>query len=94
MKRTSVSLPANQPQTAPYSALQVLLSHSEDEFYGSLQRIWNNVLQLEDMGIIQQENDKFMYAYRFAEAELKRAFLARPTLSATSQPNPSASLRS
>ncbi|MRS65700.1 hypothetical protein [Larkinella terrae] len=76
MKRTSVNLPASQPQAASYSALQVLLSQSEDEFYGSLQRICNNVLQLEDVGIIQQENNKFMYAYRFAEAELKRAYLA------------------
>lgn len=55
-------------------ALPILLSKSEDEFYGSLQRIWNNVVQLEDLGIIKQEQDKFMYAYRFAEAELHRAY--------------------
>ncbi|RRB02142.1 hypothetical protein [Larkinella rosea] len=94
MKRTSVILPANQPQAASYSALHVLLSQSEDEFYGSLQRIWNNVLHLEDMGIIQQENDKFMYAYRFAEAELKRAYSTQATLGVTAQSNQPASLRS
>jgi len=63
---------AIRPATTAQPTLQALLSQSEDGFYGSLQRIWNNVVQLEDMGIIQQENEKFMYAYRFAEAELQR----------------------
>jgi hypothetical protein len=73
MTRTSrTTTNAFQPANAPQPSLQALLSQSEDGFYGSLQRIWNNVVQLEDMGIIQQENEKFMYAYRFAEAELQR----------------------
>lgn len=67
----------------PASSLQVLLSKSEDDFYGSLQRIWNNVVKLEDMGIIKQENDKFMYAYRFAEAELQRAYTLQADLGIT-----------
>lgn len=74
MERTITPIDAIRPESATYPALQVLLSQSEDGFYGSLQRIWNNVIQLEDMGIIQQENDKFIYAYRFAELELQRAF--------------------
>ncbi|QDK79816.1 hypothetical protein EXU85_14830 [Spirosoma sp. KCTC 42546] len=74
MQRTHINNLANQSQAPVQPALQVLVAQSEDGFYGSLQRIWNNVLQLEDMGIIQQENDKFMYAYRFAEAELQRAY--------------------
>lgn len=66
-----------QPKTirsskATYPPLSVLLSQSEDEFYGRLQGIWNNVLQLEDMGLIQDERDKFVYAYQFAEAEMHR----------------------
>ncbi|MVM37298.1 hypothetical protein GO730_06020 [Spirosoma sp. HMF3257] len=79
MKRTPINTPVNQAQAAASVPLQVLLSQSEDGFYGSLQRIWNNVVKLEDMGIIQQENDKFMYAYRFAEAELKRAYVEQFT---------------
>ncbi|MVM35197.1 hypothetical protein GO755_34555 [Spirosoma sp. HMF4905] len=75
MKRTHIATQTSQPQATAQPALQVLLSQSEDGFYGSLQRIWNNVVKLEDMGIIQQENDKFMYAYRFAEAELQRAYI-------------------
>ncbi|UFH52339.1 hypothetical protein [Spirosoma sp. KNUC1025] len=74
MKRTIKSTNASQPDISTIPPLQVLLSRSEDDFYGSLQRIWNNVVVLEDMGIIKQENDKFMYAYRFAELELQRAF--------------------
>lgn len=73
-----------QPSTSPTQAsvqppLSALLSQSEDDFYGSLQRIWNTIVQLEDMGIIQQENEKFRYAYQFAEAELKKAYLERAT---------------
>ena len=75
MQRTAINTQTNLPQTGANPALPALLSQSDDGFYGSLQRIWNNVLQLEDLGIIQQENDKFMYAYRFAEAELQRAYL-------------------
>ncbi|QMW05202.1 hypothetical protein [Spirosoma foliorum] len=83
MKRTHNTTPTNQAPAANQVALQVLLSQSEDDFYGSLQRIWNNVVQLEDMGIIQQENDKFMYAYRFAEAELKRVYVDQYTQNST-----------
>ncbi|MBD2753989.1 hypothetical protein [Spirosoma validum] len=79
MERTITPIDANRPETSTYPSLQVLLSQSEDGFYGSLQRIWNNVIQLEDMGIIQQENDKFVYAYRFAELELQRAFAIQAT---------------
>lgn len=75
MQRSAINNQTTLPQAGAQPTLQALLSQSEDEFYGSLQRIWNNVLQLEDLGIIQQENDKFMYAYRFAEAELQRAYL-------------------
>ncbi|GAB4025392.1 hypothetical protein [Spirosoma gilvum] len=70
MQRT----PINTATETNAPSLQTLLSQSEDGFYGSLQRIWNHVLQLEDMGLIRQENDKFVYAYRFAEAELQRAY--------------------
>ena len=80
MLRTRMNTQANQPQIGAQPTLQVLLSQSEDDFYGSLQRIWNNVLQLEDMGIIQQENDKFIYAYRFAEAELHRVYIEQSTM--------------
>ncbi|GAB4050502.1 hypothetical protein [Spirosoma litoris] len=83
MKRTPNTNPTNQAQATKQVALHVLLSQSEDDFYGSLQRIWNNVVQLEDMGIIQQENDKFMYAYRFAEAELKRVYVDQYTQNST-----------
>ena len=74
MQRTPVNTSAenNTP------SLQAFLSQSEDGFYGRLQRIWNHVLQLEDMGLIRQENDKFVYAYRFAEAELQRAYSTPP----------------
>jgi hypothetical protein len=74
MQRTFMKSEVNRATPTPQPALQALLSQSEDEFYGSLQRIWNNVVQLEDMGIIHNENDKFIYAYRFAEAELQRAY--------------------
>ena len=74
MQRTTIKSEVNRVVSAPQPSLQALLSQSEDEFYGSLQRIWNNVVQLEDMGIIHSENDKFVYAYRFAEAELQRAY--------------------
>lgn len=77
MERTENSI--DMTQTGRPSTLQTLLSQSEDDFYGSLQRIWNNVLNLEDLGIIQQENDKFRYAYQFAEAELQRAFASQAT---------------
>ncbi len=85
MERTLMPIEITQPAHMPASSLQVLLSQSEDDFYGSLQRIWNNVVKLEDMGIIQQENDKFMYAYRFAEAELQRAFTSKAEFAATPQ---------
>lgn len=75
MQRTPSTPDTVSTPVASFSTLQNLLSQSEDDFYGSLQRIWNNVVKLEDMGIIQQENDKYMYAYRFAEAELQRAYL-------------------
>ncbi|GAB4025178.1 hypothetical protein [Spirosoma koreense] len=77
MKRTPLHTDTNRPAPAANPGLQVLLAQSGDEFYGSLQRIWNKVVQLEDMGIIQQENDKFMYAYRFAELELQQAFASQ-----------------
>ncbi len=79
MTRSTAQRPVNRPAETP-SALGILLSDSQDEFYGSLQRIWNNVLQLEDMGFIHDEHDKFVYAYQFAEAELQRAFLERETV--------------
>ena len=85
MKRTSRHTETSHPETVARQPLQVLLSQSEDDFYGSLQRIWNNVVQLEDMGIIQQENDKFIYAYRFAELELQRAFSVRAEAVITAQ---------
>ncbi|MBO0952609.1 hypothetical protein [Fibrella forsythiae] len=74
MLRTCPSAQNAQPVLASQQPLSALLSSSEDEFYGSLQRIWNNVVQLEDMGIIHDNNDKFAYAYRFAEAELRRLY--------------------
>ncbi|WP_461043081.1 hypothetical protein [Spirosoma harenae] len=74
MQRTSLNAPSSLSQATTTSALPALLSQSEDGFYGSLQRIWNHVLQLEDLGLIHQENDKFVYAYRFAEAELERIY--------------------
>ncbi|MFD2569153.1 hypothetical protein ACFSUS_00820 [Spirosoma soli] len=64
-------------------SLSALLSRSEDDFYGRLQRIWNNVVQLEDLGFIRTEEDKFIYAYRFAEAELHQACTERETAMAT-----------
>ncbi|MCK8493295.1 MULTISPECIES: hypothetical protein [Spirosoma] len=73
MQRPSINQEANR-NTPSAQSLQSLLSQSDDEFYGSLQRIWNNVVQLEDMGLIHDNNDKYMYAYRFAEVELQRAF--------------------
>ncbi len=85
MKRTLMPAKVAQPTLTSASTLQVLLSQSEDDFYGSLQRIWNNVVKLEDMGIIQQENDKFMYAYRFAEAELQRAYSGQTGVRTTAQ---------
>ncbi|MFD2934003.1 hypothetical protein [Spirosoma flavum] len=85
MNRTLMPTEVTQPTLATASTLQVLLSQSEDDFYGSLQRIWNNVVKLEDMGIIQQENDKFMYAYRFAEAELQRAYLGQTDTGVSAQ---------
>ncbi|WP_420148940.1 hypothetical protein [Spirosoma sp.] len=77
MQRTTAHTNANSSGAVSYSPIQTLLSQSEDDFYGSLQRIWNSVSQLEDLGIIQQENDKFVYAYRLAEIELQRAFSTR-----------------
>jgi len=74
MQRTLMQTNGHQTTSTTQPSLRVLLSQSEDDFYGSLQRIWNNVVQLEDMGIIHSENDKFVYAYRFAEAELQRAY--------------------
>ena len=71
--------PMHPSPTPAQPPLSTLLSQSEDDFYGSLQRIWNTIVQLEDMGIIQQENDKFRFAYQFAEAELKRVYLERAT---------------
>lgn len=68
------------PQTSPLSAL---LSNSDDDFYGSLQRIWNSVVQLEDLGMIQSEQEKFVYAYRFAEAELHRAYSEKEPMGIT-----------
>ncbi|SFC14501.1 hypothetical protein [Spirosoma endophyticum] len=85
MTRTAMPTAATPSDTTAQPTLQVLLSQSEDEFYGSLQRIWNNVVQLEDMGIIQQENDKFVYAYRLAEAELQRAYSEKAFATLTAQ---------
>lgn len=79
MTRLTAQRPIHR-SAEPTPALGVLLSQSEDEFYGSLQRIWNNVLQLEDMGLIHDEHDKFVYAYRFAEEELHRAFSEKPSI--------------
>lgn len=77
MLRTLTAAKNGQPvptATSNRPPLNTLLSNSEDEFYGSLQRIWNHVVQLEDMGLIHDEHDKFAYAYRFAEAELHRLY--------------------
>jgi hypothetical protein len=74
MLRTTAQPTLRQSTQAARPSLSSLLSASEDEFYGSLQRIWNNVVQLEDSGLIHDEHDKFVYAYRFAEEELHRAF--------------------
>lgn len=85
MTRTAMPITATSSDATSQPTLQGLLSQSEDEFYGSLQRIWNNVVQLEDMGIIQQENDKFVYAYRLAEAELHRAYSEKAFASLNAQ---------
>lgn len=74
MVRTTTTPNSIQPAVASHQPLGVLLSASEDEFYGSLQRIWNNVVQREEMGLIRNEHDKSVYAYRFAEEELHQAF--------------------
>lgn len=77
MVRTTAQPDLRQPTQSARPSLSSLLSASEDEFYGSLQRIWNNVVQLEDNGLIHDEHDKFVYAYRFAEEELHRAFATK-----------------
>ncbi len=41
------------------------------DFYSRLERIWHQVVTLEDMGIIHNELEKFAYAYRLIEAELQ-----------------------
>lgn len=46
-----------------------------DDFYDRLQRIWDRVLLLEDLGVIRTEFDKFRYAYQLAEAELQELCL-------------------
>ncbi|WP_338870717.1 hypothetical protein WBJ53_23495 [Spirosoma sp. SC4-14] len=80
MQRTLMQANGHPTMPTTQPSLRVLLSQSEDDFYGSLQRIWNNVVQLEDMGLIHTENDKFVYAYRFAEAELERAYSGKTSL--------------
>lgn len=79
MTRTPASATAYRSVNTPPPTLQTLLSNSEDEFYGRLQHIWNNIVQLEDMGLIKTEEDKFIYAYGFAEAELQRACAHEPS---------------
>ncbi|GAB3717498.1 hypothetical protein [Spirosoma lituiforme] len=48
MERTLTPTEVAQPILIPTSTLQVLLSQSEDDFYGSLQRFWNTVAQTEE----------------------------------------------
>ena len=86
MLRTLAPARQVQPVAIDRQPLRDLLANSEDEFYGSLQRIWNNVVQLEDLGLIHEEHDKFIYAYRFAEAELHRAFLQKGAVLAAANP--------
>lgn len=84
MQRTFMETESTYPIHTQSSALSSLLSNSDDDFYGSLQRIWNSVVQLEDLGMIHSENDKFVYAYRFAEAELHRAYSEKESIGITS----------
>ena len=65
MQRTFVKTESTYPVHTQSSALSSLLSNSDDDFYGSLQRIWNSVVQLEDLGMIKSEQEKFVYAFRF-----------------------------
>ncbi|MBC3787214.1 hypothetical protein [Spirosoma utsteinense] len=74
-----------QPAVAGHQPLGLLLSASEDEFYGRLQRIWNNVVQRDDMDLIRDEHDKSVYAYRFAEEELHQAFPKQHDVSLSGQ---------
>ena len=66
-RRLSVSYRAGQLDKAVLPASTI----STDDFYDRLQRLWDQLLVFEDMGLIHTEFDKFKYAYQLAEAEIK-----------------------
>ncbi|WP_119669431.1 hypothetical protein [Fibrisoma montanum] len=75
--RTTVDVP---PSATALPTLTTLHVSSETNFYERLQHVWQNVVALEDMGIIRSEPDKFIYAYRFMEAELQKVCLENACL--------------
>ena len=46
-----------------------------EAFLLRIQGIWNKVALLENLGVIRNDEDKFDYAYRFAEIELQKSFI-------------------
>ncbi|WP_040005783.1 hypothetical protein [Fibrisoma limi] len=79
MKSTRTSVDKSRPVTT-LPTLSTLHVSSETNFYERLQHVWQNVVALEDLGVIQSEPDKFMYAYRFLEAELQKVCLENACL--------------
>ena len=53
---------------------------NSEAFLRRIQGIWNKVALLENMGVIQNEQDKFNYAYHFAEIELQKIFIENVSL--------------
>ncbi len=72
MKKTSGKLAANS-RLHQVNHVQVPVRQQNDAgFYNHLQHIWNNVMLLQDIVFMENENEKFNYAYRFAEIELEK----------------------
>ena len=53
---------------------------NSEEFLLRIQGIWSKIALLENVGAIQNEEDRFNYAYRFAEIELQKVFIENVSL--------------
>lgn len=87
MKRTTEQLRSNYSITGVSidSTQQMASQQGEEDFFSRLQGVWDKVLLLKEVGIVENEQDKFSYAYRLAEIELQK--LCRENASLREQVN-------
>ncbi|CAA9275645.1 MAG: hypothetical protein AVDCRST_MAG95-3008 [uncultured Adhaeribacter sp.] len=72
MRNPSEKLAA-KPLLHPINPIPTLpTGQNQSGFYDHLQHIWNNVALLQNIVTLENEMEKYNYAYRFAEIELEK----------------------